>query len=53
MLSEAHFVSVGPWTKFTVDFNSGEHDAVQAFAGVWTNSGDIWMQADEFSLVRR
>ena len=53
VLSEAHFVSVGPWTKFTVDFNSGEHDAVQAFAGVWTNSGDIWMQADEFSLVRR
>ena len=53
VLAEAHFVSVGPWTRFTVDFDSGSHSAVQVFAGVWTNSGDIWLQADDIAVVRR
>ncbi|WP_167758092.1 DUF4185 domain-containing protein [Microbacterium sp. dk485] len=53
VIGEAHFISVGPWTKFTVDFNSGAHEDVQVFAGVWTNSGDIWLQADDIALIRR
>ena len=53
VIAEAHFVSIGPWTRFTVDFESGGHGAVQAFAGVWTNSGDIWLQVDDIAIVRR
>jgi hypothetical protein len=53
VIGEAHFISVGPWTRFVVDFNSGDNAAVQVFAGVWTNSGDIWMQLDDVALVRR
>ncbi|UNK71086.1 DUF4185 domain-containing protein [Microbacterium sp. H1-D42] len=52
VLGEAHFVSVGAWTRFTVEFDSGDRDAVQVFGGVWTNSGDIWMQLDDVSLTR-
>ncbi|KRA25343.1 carbohydrate-binding protein [Microbacterium sp. Root61] len=53
VIGEAHFVSVGPWTKLTVDFNSAQNSAVQVFGGVWTNSGDIWMQLDDVAVVRR
>jgi hypothetical protein len=53
VMSEAHFISVGPWTKLTVDFESGSRDTVQVFAGVWTNSGDIWLQLDDVSVIRR
>jgi len=53
VISEAHFVSLGPWTKLTVDFDSGSLDTVQVFAGVWTNSGDIWLQVDDVAVIRR
>ncbi|MFB8146351.1 DUF4185 domain-containing protein [Microbacterium sp. NPDC056003] len=53
VIAEAHFVSIGPWTKFTVDFESGDQNMVQVFAGVWTNSGDIWLQADDIAVIRR
>ncbi|MBN9195251.1 MAG: DUF4185 domain-containing protein [Microbacterium sp.] len=53
VLSEAHFVSVGPWTRFTVDVDSGANSTIQVYAGVWTNSGDIWLQLDDVALVRR
>lgn len=53
VISEAHFVSFGPWTKLTVDFDSGSLDTVQVFAGVWTNSGDIWLQLDDVAVIRR
>jgi hypothetical protein len=35
-----------------VTFDSGDRDAVQLYGGVWTNSGDIWMQLDDVALVR-
>lgn len=50
-LSEAQFTSIGSWTRFTVNFNSGSNTAVEIFAGVWTDNGDIWIQLDDFSLV--
>ncbi|QAY59411.1 DUF4185 domain-containing protein [Microbacterium protaetiae] len=53
VISEAHFVSVGAWTRFTVDFDSGTNETVQVYAGVWTNSGDIWLQADDVAVVRQ
>lgn len=52
VISEAHFTSVGAWTRFTVTFDSGDRDQVQLYGGVWTNSGDIWMQMDDVALVR-
>lgn len=52
VLGEAHFVSVGAWTRFTVDVETGANDRVQVFGGVWTNSGDIWLQMDDVALVR-
>lgn len=52
VIAEAHFYSVGSWTRFTVEFDAGSSDAVQVFAGVWTNSGDIWLQLDDVSLTR-
>lgn len=52
VIGEANFHSVGAWTRFTVDFDSGDRTAVQVFGGVWTNSGDIWMQLDDVSLTR-
>lgn len=53
VISEAHFVSVGPWSRLTVDFDSGGNDTVQVFAGVWTNSGDIWLQVDDVAVIKR
>lgn len=52
VIAEAHFRSVGSWTRFTVEFDAGDREAVQVFGGVWTNSGDIWMQLDDVSLTR-
>ncbi|MDR2998754.1 MAG: DUF4185 domain-containing protein [Microbacterium sp.] len=51
-IGEVNFHSVGAWTRFTVEFDSGDNDAVQVFGGVWTNSGDIWMQLDDVSLTK-
>jgi hypothetical protein len=53
VVSEAHFISVGAWTRFTVDVDSGANSTLQLYAGVWTNSGDIWMQLDDVALIRR
>ncbi|GAA4249252.1 hypothetical protein GCM10022255_032510 [Dactylosporangium darangshiense] len=52
VISEAHFVSVGPWTRFVVNFNSGNRTAVVVYGGVWTDHGDIWIQLDDYSLVK-
>jgi len=52
VISEAHFVSVGAWTRFTVDVDSGANSTLQLYAGVWTNSGDIWLQLDDVALIR-
>ena len=51
VISEAHFVSVGPWTRFVVNFNSGNRTSVVVYGGVWTDHGDIWIQLDDFSLT--
>lgn len=51
VLSEANFPKTTGWQKFTVNFNSGSNTAIQVFAGVWTDHGDIWIQLDDFSLV--
>ncbi|MEV4619986.1 DUF4185 domain-containing protein [Asanoa sp. NPDC049573] len=50
VIGEANFQAVGPWTRFTVTFNSGARTAVVVYAGVWTDHGDIWVQLDDFSL---
>ncbi|MBW1639889.1 DUF4185 domain-containing protein [Microbacterium resistens] len=52
VIAEARFVSVGAWTRLTVEFDSGDLDRVQLFGGVWTNSGDIWLQLDDVALTR-
>jgi hypothetical protein len=51
VISEAHFTSVGSWTRFTVDVSSGSRTAVVVYGGVWTDHGDIWIQLDDVSLV--
>lgn len=51
VISEAHFTSVGSWTRFTVDVSSGSRTAVVVYGGVWTDHGDIWIQLDDISLV--
>ncbi|GAA2335763.1 DUF4185 domain-containing protein [Dactylosporangium salmoneum] len=52
VISEAHFVAVGPWTRFVVNFNSGNRTAVVVYGGVWTDHGDIWIQLDDYSVVK-
>ncbi|WP_214319683.1 DUF4185 domain-containing protein [Nonomuraea sediminis] len=51
--NEVNFHAVGRWTRFTVDFNSGNRSSVEVFAGIWTDNGDMWLQADDFAVVRR
>lgn len=51
VIGEAQFAKTTGWQKFTVNFNSGANTAVQVYAGVWTDHGDIWIQLDDFSLV--
>lgn len=50
VVSEANFRAVGPWTRYTVTFNSGSRTNVVVFVGVWTDNGDMWVQADDFAL---
>jgi hypothetical protein len=52
VISEAHFVAVNGWTRFVVDFDSGARTAVVIYGGVWTDHGDIWIQLDDFSVVK-
>jgi hypothetical protein len=53
VIGEAHFTAIGPWTRYTVTFNSGANTQVVAYAGVWTDHGDIWIQLDDFSLAKQ
>jgi hypothetical protein len=50
VISEAHYTSIGPWTRIVVNFTSGANTNVVVYAGVWTDHGDIWIQLDDFSL---
>ncbi|NBE99473.1 DUF4185 domain-containing protein [Nonomuraea sp. KC401] len=50
-VKEVNFRAVNAWTPFTVTFDSGSRTSVEVFAGIWTDNGDMWLQADEFSLV--
>ena len=51
VLSEANFPKTTGWQKFTVNFNSGSHTAIQVFAGFCTDHADICIQMDDFYLV--
>ncbi|MFI6480519.1 DUF4185 domain-containing protein [Nonomuraea sp. NPDC050663] len=51
-IREVNFRAVGSWTRFTVAFNSGNRSSVQVFAGIWTDNGDLWLQADDIAVVR-
>ncbi len=51
VISEDHFTSVGPWTKYTVTFNSGSRTQVELYTGIWTDNGDMWVQTDDYSLT--
>jgi len=53
VINEVNFPRTNGWQRFTITFNSGSNSAVQIFAGVWTNNGDIWIQLDDFSVVRQ
>ncbi|MEV0268135.1 DUF4185 domain-containing protein [Hamadaea sp. NPDC050747] len=50
--AEVNFHAVGSWTRFTVSFNSGGRTQVEVFAGIWTDNGDMWLQHDDFALVK-
>ncbi|WP_020523783.1 DUF4185 domain-containing protein [Catelliglobosispora koreensis] len=50
--AEVNYKSVGKWTRYTVTFNSGSRSSVEVFAGIWTNNGDMWVQLDDFAVVR-
>jgi hypothetical protein len=52
VISEAHYTAIGPWTRIVVNFTSGPNTSVVVYAGVWTDHGDIWLQLDDFSVVR-
>jgi len=53
ILSEVNYASINGWRRYTVTFNSGSNTSVDVYAGVWTNNGDIWIQLDDFSLVKQ
>jgi hypothetical protein len=41
----------GPYTQYSVEFNSGANSQIQVFAGTWPQSGvDTWIQVDQFQL---
>lgn len=52
VLAETNFQQVGEWTRFDLQFDSGDRTSVQVFAGIWTDNGDMWLQVDDFSLTR-
>ncbi|WP_238010582.1 DUF4185 domain-containing protein [Dactylosporangium sp. AC04546] len=52
VISEVNFTAVGPWTRYTVNFNSGNRTSVVVYGGVWTDHGDIWIQLDDFALTK-
>lgn len=53
VISEVSFPRTSGWQRFTVNFNSGANTSVQIYAGVWTDHGDIWIQLDDFSVVKQ
>lgn len=53
ILGETHLTqALGAYTQQTVTFNSGNNHSIEIYAGVWANSGDTWIQADDFSLTK-
>jgi len=50
-ISEVNFHAVGPWTRYTVTFNSGSRTSVEVFTGIWTDNGDMWVQVDDYALT--
>lgn len=50
--AEIDFQAVGSWTRYSVSFNSGSRTAVELFTGIWTDNGDMWVQLDDYALVR-
>jgi hypothetical protein len=50
VLGEAHFTRVDAYTMFTATANSGANTSLVAYAGVWTDHGDIWLQLDDVML---
>lgn len=52
VIAETNFQAVGEWTRFDLEIDSGDRTSVQVFAGIWTDNGDMWLQVDDFSLVR-
>ncbi len=51
VIAETNFRSVGPWSRYSVTFNSGSRTSVVVFAGVWTDHGDMWVQLDDVALT--
>ena len=51
VLGEARFTRFGAYTRVTTDVSTGANTSVVVYGGVWTNSGDIWMQLDDVTLA--
>lgn len=51
-IAEVNFQAVGEWTRFTVPFHSGARTEVVAFTGIWTDNGDMWVQLDDYAIVK-
>ncbi|MEV4810897.1 DUF4185 domain-containing protein [Micromonospora avicenniae] len=52
VIGQAHYTAVGSWTRIVVNFDSRADTSVVVYAGVRTDSGDIWIQLDDFSVTR-
>src|SRR5262249_50436959 len=51
VLGEQKFASLGGYTQLSVTVNSGNHTALDVYAGMWAN-GDTWLQLDDVSVVQ-
>lgn len=52
IISERNFRATTAWTRVEIPFNSGDRSAIQVFGGIWTDNGDMWLQLDDFSVVK-
>jgi len=51
VINQKQFTSINGYSQLSVDLNTGNNTSVVVFGGVWTNSGDIWLQIDNVALA--
>jgi Domain of unknown function (DUF4185) len=52
VLAETRFAALGPYTRLSVSFDSGDNDKIKIFAGYWSPGGDSWLRLDDTGLSR-